>query len=580
MDNQNIARIFEEISDLLEIKGVNPFKIRAYRNAAEALGSIPERLSDMDDNSLRAIPGIGKDLATRIRELSDTGTSTYHTELLQEYPASLLELLKLQGLGPKTVGLLHSSLGIKTIEELESAGQAGRLGELRGLGPKKQELILQAIDERRRRAGKHLITDAQTTATAVIDHLRATYSSGRFHAVGSLRRGCDTCGDVDILAVDINPAVHDSFITFSGVDRVLGHGDTKSSILLRDGIQVDLRLVPGGSEGAALQYFTGSKSHNIGLRDRAIRLGLKLNEYGLFRVSDNTKIAGETEVDLYEALGLRFIPPELRENRGELDAAESGALPRLIERTAIRGDLHSHTTASDGRADIETMAKAARAAGLDYLAITDHSQALAMANGLNETRTLKHARAIREINRRLPGITLLAGIECDIRPDGTLDLSEDCLAELDIVIASVHSAFNQTEREMTDRVIRAVESPVVDVIGHPTGRLLLRREPYRLDVEALVEAAAKYGVALEINSQIHRLDLNDTHAKLARDRGVKLVVSTDAHSPDSFGLLDWGILVARRAWLEPNDVLNTYPVDRLRATLRRTTPNHSSRDRR
>ena len=578
MDNQDIARIFDEISALLEIKGANSFKIRAYRNAAETLSSIAERVSDMDLNAIRAIPGIGKDLATRIRELSDSGTSAYHTELLQEYPASLLELLKLQGLGPKTVGLLHSSLGIKTIEELESAAQAGRLDELRGLGPKKQQLILRAITERRRRFGRHLIADAHAAATAVIDHLRATNPGDRFHAVGSLRRGCDTCGDVDILAVGIDHAIHDSFVNFSGVDRVLGHGETKSSILLRDGVQVDLRLVPAGREGAALQYFTGSKPHNIALRDRAIHLGLKLNEYGLFRVSDDTKIAGETEVDIYEALGLRFIPPELRENRGEIVAAESGDLPRLIERTAIRGDLHSHSTATDGRADIETMARAAQAAGLDYLAITDHSQALAMANGLDETRALEHAKAIREVDHRLPGITLLAGIECDIRPDGTLDLSEDCLAQLDIVIASVHSAFGQGERDMTDRVLRAVESPVVDVIGHPTGRLLLRREPYRLYIEELIESAAQHGVALEINSQIRRLDLNDAHAKLARDRGVKLVVSTDAHTPDSFGLLDWGVLVARRAWLEPNDVLNTYPVDELRAALRRTASGRPSRE--
>ena len=580
MDNHDIARIFEEISDLLEIKGANPFKIRAYRNAAETLSSIAERVSDMDVNALRAIPGIGKDLATRIRELSDTGASAYHTELLEEYPASLLELLKLQGLGPKTVGLLHSSLGIKTIDELESAAQAGRLDTLRGLGPKKQQLILRAIAERRRRSGRHLIADAQAAANAVIDHLRAIYPEGRFHAVGSLRRGCDTCGDVDILAVDIDHTVHDSFVNFSGVDRVLGHGETKSSILLRDGVQVDLRLVPSASEGAALQYFTGSKAHNIALRDRAIHLGLKLNEYGLFQVSDDTKVAGETEADIYETLGLRLVAPELRENRGEIAAAESGTLPRLIERTAIRGDLHSHTTATDGRADIETMARAAQAAGLEYLAITDHSQALAMANGLDETRALEHAQAIREVDRRLPGITLLAGIECDIRPDGTLDLSEDCLGQLDIVVASVHSAFGQSEREMTDRVLRAVESPVVDVIGHPTGRLLLRREAYRLNVEELIESAAQHGVALEINSQIHRLDLNDAHAKLARDRGVKLVVSTDSHTPESFGLLDWGVLVARRAWLEPSHVLNTRPVDELRSALRRAVSGHPSGGRR
>jgi len=574
MDNQNIARIFDQISDLLEIKGANPFKIRAYRNAAETLRSTAERIGDMDVHALRAIPGIGKDLATRIRELSHTGTSAYHEELLQEYPASLLELLKLQGLGPKTVALLYGSLAIKTIDALENAAKAGHLDGLRGLGPKKQQLILQAIDERRRRSGRHLLADAHVAATAVIDHLRSTYPNGRFHAVGSLRRGCDTCGDVDMLAVDVGHAVHDSFVGFAGVDRVLGHGATKSSVLLTDGIQVDLRLVPAESEGAALQYFTGSKAHNIALRDRAIRRGLKLNEYGLFRVTDDAKIAGNTEEEIYLALGLRFIPPELREHRGEVDAAESGTLPQLIERAAIRGDLHSHTTATDGQADIETMARAAHAAGLEYLAITDHSQALAMANGLDETRALEHARAIREVDRRLPNITLLAGIECDIRPNGTLDLSEDCLAQLDFVIASVHSAFGQTEREMTDRVLRALESPVVDVIAHPTGRLLLRREPYRLNIEELIEAAARHGVALEINSQIRRLDLNDAHAKLARDRGVKLVVSTDAHTPDSFSLLDWGVLVARRAWLEPDDVLNTKPIDQLRAGLRRTPSGH------
>lgn len=569
MDNQDIARVFDDISRLLEIKGANPFKIRAYRNAAETLTSTAERVSEMSVETLLAIPGIGKDLATRIRELSDNGVSVYHTELLKEYPATLLELLKLQGLGPKTVALLYTSLGIKTVDELESAAHAGQLDGLRGLGPKKQALIIRAIEERRRRSGRHLVIDAQSAATAVIDHLRVSFPEGRFHAVGSLRRGCETCGDVDILAVDVDHAVHDSFVTFTGVDRVLGHGETKSSILLRDGVQVDLRLVPSASEGAALQYFTGSKPHNIALRDRAIQRGLKLNEYGLFRVPDDTKIAGDTEEGIYTALGLHFIPPELRENRGEVDAAEAGQLPQLIQRTAIRGDLHSHTTATDGQADIETMAKAARAAGLEYLAITDHSQALAMANGLDEARALEHARAIREVDSRLSDFTLLAGIECDIRPDGSLDLSEDCLSQLDIVVASVHSAFGQEEDQMTDRLLRAVESPVVDVIGHPTGRLLLRREPYRLNVESLVDSAAKYGVALEINSQTHRLDLNDAHAKLAHDRGVKLVVSTDAHSPDSFALLDWGVLVARRAWLEPSDVLNTLPIHELRATLRR-----------
>ena len=350
---------------------------------------------------------------------------------------------------------------------------------------------------------------------------------------------------------------------------MLGHDDTNCSILLRDGIQADLRVIQTESAGAALQYFTGSKPHNVALRDRAVQHGCKLNEYGLFRVADNERVAGETEEGVYEALGLPFIPPELRENHGEFAAAQAGALPDLIDRKHIRGDLHSHTTATDGQADIETMALAAQAAGLEYLAINDHSQALAMANGLDEHRALDHAHAIRAISDRLNGITLLAGIECDIRPDGPLDLAEDCLTQLDIVIASVHSAFGQPEEAMTARILRAMESPVVDAIGHPTGRLLLRREPYRVNVEDLIDAAARFGVALEINCQVDRLDLSHEHARLARDRGVKLIISTDSHSPANFELLRWGILVARRAWARPDDVLNTLPIQELRQSLRR-----------
>jgi DNA polymerase (family 10) len=361
----------------------------------------------------------------------------------------------------------------------------------------------------------------------------------------------------------------DAFAGYRLVERVLARGETKSSVLLWGGFQADLRLVPRESLGAAEQYFTGSKAHNIALRDRAIQRGLKLNEYGLFRVDDDVKVAGESEAGIYEALGLAFVPPELREHRGEIAAAEAGTLPRLIQWQDLRGDLHMHTTATDGRADAETMALAARAAGLDYIAVTDHSRALTMANGLDEVRTLAHARALRELNDRLEGITVLAGIECDIRPDGAMDLADDCLAQLDIVIASVHSAFNQDAMQMTERLLRAIACPWVDVIGHPTGRLILRREPYPFDVERVFAAAAAAGVALEINSQIDRLDLDDSHAKLARDRGVKLVIDSDAHSPAALGVLRWGAAVARRAWLEPQDVLNTLPVSDLRANLRR-----------
>jgi DNA polymerase (family 10) len=340
-------------------------------------------------------------------------------------------------------------------------------------------------------------------------------------------------------------------------------------VLLRGGFQADLRLVPLDSRGAAQQYFTGSKAHNIALRDRAIQRGLKLNEYGLFRVEDDRRIAGDTEAGIYEALGLALVPPELRENRGEIGAAEEQSLPRLIAVQDLRGDLHMHTTATDGRADAETMALAARAAGLEYVAITDHSRAIAMANGLDEARTLEHARAIRELNARLDGITVLAGIECDIRADGSMDLADDCLAELDVVIASVHSAFNQDAEQMTDRLLRAIACPWVDVLGHPTGRLILKREPYRFDAERVFTAAAAAGVALEINSQIDRLDLDEVHARLARERGARLIIDSDAHSPAGLGVLRWGAAIARRAWLQAPDVLNTRTIDEFRALLRR-----------
>jgi DNA polymerase (family 10) len=362
-----------------------------------------------------------------------------------------------------------------------------------------------------------------------------------------------------------------AFTGYRLVERILLHGDTKSSVLLWGGFQADLRLVPRESLGAALQYFTGSKSHNIALRDRAIQRGYKLNEYGLYRVSDEAVVGGESEEGIYEALGLAWVPPELRENRGEIEAAEERVLPRLVERQDVQGDVHVHTTATDGRADAETMATAARDAGLRYIAITDHSQALAMANGLNEEQVIAHAARVRALNDRpeFEGFTALAGIECDIRSDGTLDLAHDCLAELDYVVASVHSAFNQEERQMTDRLLRAIECPYVDTIGHPTGRLILKREPYRFDGERVFAAAAAAGVAMEINSQVDRLDLDEMQARRARARGVRLIVASDAHSPAALGGLRWGISIARRAWLEADDVLNTRPVDGFKSALRR-----------
>jgi DNA polymerase (family 10) len=568
MDNLAIARVFAEIGDLLEIKAENPFKIRAYRNAAETIAHSPERIAELAPADRLSIPGIGKDLAAKIAELVETGAIAYHQSLLQEFPPTVLDMLHLQGVGPKTVALLYRELDIRTLDDLRAAAQEGRLRAVKGMGAKKEAQILKALEEQSRFTGRRLMAEAHDTAAALVSALREHAPGAAIEAVGSLRRGCETCGDLDILAAGAPQSLMEAFTSYRLVERILARGETKSSVLLWGGFQADLRLVPRESLGAALQYFTGSKTHNIALRDRAIQRGLKLNEYGLYR-EDGSAVAGASEEELYEALGVMFVPPELRENRGEIAAAERRALPRLVSPQDIRGDLHMHTTATDGKADAETMAIAARDAGLSYIAITDHSQSLAMANGLDERGALDHARHIRELNARLEGITILAGIECDIRPDGAMDLAEDCLAELDLVIASIHSAFNQDEDRMTDRVLRAIACPWVDVLGHPTGRLILRRDGYRLNMDRVIAAAAASGVALEINSQIDRLDLHEHHARLARDRGVKLVIDSDAHSPVALRNLRWGVTVARRAWLTPDDVLNTRPVETFRAALRR-----------
>ncbi|CAN5805811.1 DNA polymerase/3'-5' exonuclease PolX [soil metagenome] len=569
MNNLAIARVLAEIGDLLEIKAENPFKIRAYRNAADTIAHLGTPVAEMTPDDRRGIPGIGKDLAGKIAELVESGTVRYHQELLQEFPPTVLDLLHLQGVGPKTVALLYHGLGIRTLEDLEQAARDGRIRALKGMGAKKETLILKALDERQRFTGRRLMAEAYDAAASLVAILREHAPQAEISPVGSLRRGCETCGDIDLLAAGAPPSIMEAFTGYQLVERVLARGETKSSVLIWGGFQADLRVVPRESLGAALQYFTGSKAHNIALRDRALQRGLKLNEYGLFRIDDNSLVAGADEPAIYAALGLEFVPPELRENRGEFVAAETGVLPRLLSLEDLRGDLHMHTIATDGRADAETMARAAQAAGLDYVAITDHSQALAMANGLDERRALDHAAQIRALSGRLDGFTVLAGIECDIRPDGTMDLADECLAQLDVVIASIHSAFNLDEGRMTERILKAISNPYVDIIGHPTGRLILKRDGYRINLEQVTAAAAQAGVALEINSQVDRLDLDDTMARLAKARGVKLVIDSDAHSPAGLGALRWGALTARRAWLEPGDVLNTQPVEAFRASLRR-----------
>ncbi len=569
MDNVAIAHILREIADLLEIKNDNPFKIRAYRNGADIAANHPHALGLLDESGLREIPGIGKDLAARIHEIAATGDAAFHRELVAEFPPTILDLLNLQGVGPKTVATLYRELGVRTLEDLEAAARDGRIRALRGMGTKKEALILKALDERKRFAGRHLLPDAHDAAAALAAYLRDRALAAAIDIVGSLRRGCDSCGDLDLLASGAPASLMDDFVGYRLVERVLAQGDTKSCVRIQGGFQVDLRLVAADSRGAAMQYFTGSKTHNIALRDRAIGLGFKLNEYGLFRLEDDARVAGISEEEIYRALGLDWIPPELRELRGELDAAEAHALPRLVDRADLRGDLHMHSTETDGRDAVRAMAEAARDSGLEYIAITDHSQSLAMANGLDERRTFEHAARIRAIDAERLGIRVLAGVECDIRPDGSLDLADECLAALDLVVASVHSAFNLDRQPMTDRLLRAIENPHVDILGHPTGRLILKRQPYAVDIDAVVDAAARNGVAVEINCQVDRLDLNDVHAKLARDRGARLVISSDAHSRHGLSALRWGVVVARRAWLQPDDVLNTRPFDAFRASLRR-----------
>jgi len=568
LDNQAIARVLREIADLLEIKGDNPFKIRAYRNGADIVSNHPHDLTTLDAAGLREIPGIGKDLAGRVVELTTTGDCAYHRELVGEFPPSVLDMLRLQGVGPKTVATLYRKLGVRTLEDLEAACTAGRVRSIKGMGPKKEALILKALAERKQYAGRHLLFDAAATAEALVEYLRAHAPEARITPVESLRRGSETCGDIDLLVTGADATLLDAFARYPQVERVLGHGGTKSSVLLQSGFQADVRLVPPDSHGAALQYFMGSKAHNIALRERAIGLGLKLNEYGVFRVEDDSRVAGATEEEVYAALGLAWVPPELRENRGEVEAALSGQLPSLLEHGQLRGDLHMHSTETDGKDSIEAMAEAAACAGLEYIAITDHSQSLAMANGLDERRALEHAARIRARDGHA-GVRLLAGIECDILPDGTLDLDDECLAALDVVIVSVHSAFGMERAQMTYRLVRAIEHPHVDVLGHPSGRLILRREAYPFEIDAIVDAAARTGAALQINCQVNRLDLSDVHARVAREREVALVISTDAHSARGFARLRWGTTVARRAWLEPRHVLNTRPFDAFKAGLRR-----------
>ena len=573
MENREIAAVFEEISNLMKIVQDDPkwaFKAAAYDRARRSVESYPERLEDIardPQRKLTNIPGIGADLAKKITELVETGQLAYHQEQLAKVPRSLLDMLQLQTVGPQKVKLFWKQANITTVDELEAAAKEGRLRGLPGMSEKSEENILKAIEVFRRAAGRFRLDTAYETAEVLTAWLRDLKSVEEVTPAGSLRRGRETVGDLDLLVTGKDPAgIADHFVNFPGIAAILAKGSDKVSVKLKNDLQVDVRLLERSAYGAALQYFTGSKEHNVALRDRAKRHGWKLNEYGLFHGERN--LASRTEEEIYAKLGLPWIPPELRENLGEIEAAENGELPKLVELKDIRGDLQMHTTASDGHASIEEMAGAAKQLGYQYILITDHSKAVTIANGLDEERAAEHIRHIHAARKKVKGIEIWAGSEVDILGDGSLDYSNDLLKQFDIVLVSVHSRMNMPAAEMTARLLRALENPYVRIVGHPTGRQILRRDPFLFDLERVFAAAKERGVILELNGNPERLDLCDRHVKLARDRGMKIIISTDAHDPQHFKLMRYGVTTARRGWMEKSGVLNTLPPKELLASLR------------
>lgn len=570
MENRRIAGLLGEIADLLDIKGENPFRIRSYRTAAEAVAASAEGLAQRLDD-LTKIPGIGSGIAGKIREIVKTGDCGYRQELLQDVPHGLLELLRVPGLGPKGVQVVWTKLGVGSAAELEAAIDDGRFLALPGMGEKKASRIRKGLEERRQSQGRHLRPVVARAARTLATYLREN-GAQQVETAGSFRRGRETVGDLDLLALGGDPErLAEAFTTFADVREVLARGANKSSIVLHSGLQVDLRHVEVNNLGAALQYFTGSKAHNVALRERAVRRGLKLNEYGLFRVDTDERIAGQTEDEIYAALGLAYCPPELREAQGEIEAAEAGPLPRLVEAGDLRGDLHSHTTESDGRHSLPEMVEAARRRGLSYLAITDHSRAIPSATngtGMDEARCLAHIARIRELQPRYDDIRLLAGIEVDILPDGRLDMADEVLAQLDVVVGSLHSRLTMERDAMTARVLKAFENPRLHIWGHPLARLIGKRDPVALDIDAVLDAAVGHGVALELNGQPDRLDLPDHLARRAAHRGAHFVIDSDSHHVENFEHLDWATSLARRAGLGPDRILNTRPAEAFLAALR------------
>ena len=572
MKNQQIAKIFSEIAELLELKGENIFRIRAYRRAAQNLDSLSRDVSALSQEELEAIPGIGKDLAGKVREYLETGKIAKHEELKQDIPAGVLDLLRVPGLGPKKVKLFYDKLKVKSVDELDGAVRAGRLEGMAGIQAKTIENIRKGIEQVRRGTERRPLGRILPLAEDIVRRMRDAAPVDRIEVAGSIRRCRDTIGDVDVLTTSKKPAaVMDAFVRLPHVSRVLAQGETKSSIITDDGVQVDLRVVEEDSFGAALQYFTGSKQHNIKLREMAVKVGLKINEYGVFRGPGEKRIGGRSEEDIYRALKLPWIPPEIREDTGEIEAAQQGTLPVLIELQDVKGDLHVHTKWSDGSHDLDTLVQAAKRKGYRYIAITDHTKGLGVAHGLDEKRLADEMTLIDKANASLRGFRILKGSEVDIRSDGSLDLPDAALAPLDIVVASIHSGFKQSRDQITKRLLAAVRHPCVSVIAHPTGRLIGERDAYDADMDAVFREAGRYGVAMEVNSYPLRLDLNDVHIRLAKEYGVPLVISTDAHVTTQFDFMSYGVSMARRGWAEKKDVLNTLHCDQLMARLKTCT---------
>ena len=579
MENREIAKIFRDTAHLLEIDGAIIGRYRSYERAADLIDSIPERVEDLakDRKKLTALPGIGEGMAEHIDEVLKNGDYSLRQKLLKKYPATILDLLELQSLGPKKVALLWKKFKAGTVADIEKLAQEHKLRDLEGFGEKSEQNILKAVETHKRASGRFLISTGDTVAEKLREHILAAGESvEEVTPAGSLRRFKETIGDLDLL-VTMRPghdkpknveAVAQHILKFPGIEQTLAHGENKVSFLLANNLQVDVRLLDKKSFGAALLYFTGSKDHNVALRGRANEEGWTLNEYALTEIKGGKVIASKTEEDIYAKLKLKYIPPELRENTGEIEAAEAGKLPHLIELNDIRGDLHMHTVASDGRNTIEEMAAAAKERGYEYIALTDHSKAVTVANGLDEKRAVEQIAKIHAAQKKISGIRLLTGMEVDILKDGRLDMDDELLAQLDIVITSVHSYMNLEKAAMTDRILAAIENPYTQIIAHPTGRLVLRRDPFDYDMQKIFEAAKRHGVVMECNSHPDRLDLKDVHLRAARDAGVKLIIDTDSHATSHLQLMKYGVGTARRGWVEKKDVINTLPLDAFLSALR------------